>query len=76
MCSMNNSNSLSLIQGPSTVTCTIATYPHNFPMDFISSLSFRMLQELQKIYKIILKTLNNSVALNKPLVLFGRIFRG
>jgi hypothetical protein len=41
---MNNSNSLSLIQGPSTVTCTIATYPHNFPMDFISSLSFRMLQ--------------------------------
>jgi hypothetical protein len=41
---MNNSNSLSLIQGPSTVTCTIATYAHNFPMDFISSLSFRMLQ--------------------------------
>jgi hypothetical protein len=31
---------------------------------------------LQEIYKIILKTLNNSVVLNKPLVLFGRIFRG
>jgi hypothetical protein len=31
---------------------------------------------LQEIYKIILKTLKNSVVLNKPLVLFGRIFRG
>jgi hypothetical protein len=31
---------------------------------------------LQEIYKIILKTLNNSVVLNKPLVLFRTIFRG
>jgi hypothetical protein len=38
---MNNSAGLTLVQGPSTVTCMVVTsLYHNFPTDFISSLQW------------------------------------
>jgi peptidoglycan hydrolase-like amidase len=38
---MNNSASLTLVQGPSTVTCMVVTsLYHNYPTDFINSLQW------------------------------------
>jgi hypothetical protein len=38
---MNNSASVTLVQGPSTVTCMVVTsLYHNFPTDFIRSLQW------------------------------------